>query len=262
MWHCALVNFDSQTPSELEVAWEDIFLSAIRTLTSLTHENEVASNQLLINTMWYDGKVKKGIVVLAEILRGTALHKEKLLEAEEGLNRRTLRKHLHFCYDLVIFCLNTMTNVTDHVNAPEALAEYKMSETLFIVWLTRWLVQHTGSFRDAIANGSFGHSNDSNEKGERALEKEEEEDLVTAGNGFILLACLMKPQRTSTQNVIARRKTILAEMPQEVDPIKFMINTLKAFCNFYHYSVGSLSIAIVTPVKLLIDILKDIDREY
>jgi hypothetical protein len=31
-----------------------------------------------------------------------------------------------------------------------------------------------------------------------------------------------------------------------------MKNTLKAFCNFYHYSLGDLSVAIVAPVGQLI----------
>jgi hypothetical protein len=38
--------------------------------------------------------------------------------------------------------------------------------------------------------------------------------------------------------------------------VTLIINTLKAFCNFYHYKMGDLSVAIVTPVKKLIDKLE------
>ena len=35
--------------------------------------------------------------------------------------------------------------------------------------------------------------------------------------------------------------------------VTFIINTLKAFCNFYHYAIGDLSVAVVAPVKTLIE---------
>ena len=38
-----------------------------------------------------------------------------------------------------------------------------------------------------------------------------------------------------------------------------MIKTLKAFCNFYHYSVGDLSVAVIAPVVKLIAGLEKID---
>ena len=40
--------------------------------------------------------------------------------------------------------------------------------------------------------------------------------------------------------------------------ITLMIKTLKAFCNFYHFSIGPLSVAIVTPVLKLIKDLENI----
>ena len=60
----------------------------------------------------------------------------------------------------------------------------------------------------------------------------------------------------------AIRRLILEEMPSDKNGkptgVALIINTLKAFCNFYHFSLGELSMAIVEPVKQLIYQMSDI----
>ena len=108
---------------------------------------------------------------------------------------------------------------------------------------------------------------------ERDLTKEEEESLVLAGNGFIFLVWFMKlPQnadeislcdsnRTSldlmeheqkNNNELAiTRQQIFSLMPCSKGKL-YISNTLKAFSNYYHYSIGELSFAVVAPVRKLI----------
>jgi hypothetical protein len=42
--------------------------------------------------------------------------------------------------------------------------------------------------------------------------------------------------------------------------VTMIINTLKAFCNYYHLSLGQLSFAVVAPVKKLIQELEDVEE--
>ena len=93
----------------------------------------------------------------------------------------------------------------------------------------------------------------------------EEDRLVAAGNACVLLACLMtEPEEISEEpestNTI--RNLIIEQMPKHEDGsstgVTMIINTLRAFCNFYHYSLGELSVAVVTPVKKLIQELEDL----
>ena len=108
---------------------------------------------------------------------------------------------------------------------------------------------------------------------ERDLTKEEEESLVLAGNGFTFLVWFMKqPQnadkislcdsnRTSldlmeheqkNNNELAiTRQQIFSLMPYSKGKL-YISNTLKAFSNYYHYSIGELSFAVVAPVRKLI----------
>jgi hypothetical protein len=129
------------------------------------------------------------------------------------------------------------------------------SDHMFLSWLTTWLVGETGSFREAVVASTLGNAQSNH--ADRKLENEEDERLVTAGNGFVLLACLMLHKNGDTQGttqVRAVRQTILSKLPGDNagDKVTFVQNTLTAFCNFYHYSIGDLSVAVVAPVKKLI----------
>jgi hypothetical protein len=68
-----------------------------------------------------------------------------------------------------------------------------------------------------------------------------------------------EPESTNTI-----RNLIIEEMPRHEDGsstgVAMIINCLKAFCNFYHFSLGDLSVAIVTPVKMLIGELEELQK--
>lgn len=249
-------------------------------------------------------------------------------------------------YDTIIFCLNSLTNVCEcrellsdaqkQIMSKKVLYvnEFEMhDEEPALVWLAKWLVSETKSYRDAILNAmpstpskndeeiddgdgekKNGNKDTSSKKKrkkkvmeERDLSKQEQESLVIAGNGFVLLVCLMKisssksplssfsfqPLSSSSRSnfgnshcnqkdekdfVTKIRQSVLCQMPKinaventadenEVDKkgaasstdggISFMIRVLKAFLNFYHYSIGDLSVAVVEPVLKLVEELKN-----
>ena len=255
----------SQSSAEVALL-DEIALSTLRTLTSLTHDNDVAGS-LLMSSYNVNVSVSRtstflpGVLILANLLRQTALNSNS--------DEKRSSKHLHHAYDMVIFCLNTLSNAVKAENLPTALAEYTVpvtsrsdnstgkgctstSNELFLTWLSRWLFNETISFRDAVMLGTFGekaYQDISHEM--RDLEKHEEEHLITAGNGFILLACLMIQSNVHDHQLSAKiRKLILDELQVNKNGggLQLIKNTLKAFCNFYHYSLGDLSVAIVAPV--------------
>jgi hypothetical protein len=164
---------------------------------------------------------------------------------------------------MVVFCLNTLTNAINAKGLRDALAENTASEgKSFVQWLAAWVVEQTNGFREAILSASFGVNNNNN-NGQvatdpgRGLEKHEEEPLVLAGNACILLVCLMK----SSETAAPLRDVILGELPE--NGLVFIQNTLRAFCNFYHYSLGDLSVAIVGPVaELITDLDSMINSSY
>jgi hypothetical protein len=145
-----------------------------------------------------------------------------------------------------------------------------VNECSGLTWLTRWVVSKTLGFRDSLMKGSFGSNACATDDGgiglvERAdsgLESGEEENLVTSGNGFVLLAYLIveecdSPSSSWTSSLQGIRDCILKELPindedGESGGIQYIIKVLKAFCNFYHYSVGDLSVAVIAPVVKLI----------
>ena len=107
-----------------------------------------------------------------------------------------------------------------------------------------------------------------NSQQSRDLEHHEDEFLVQAGNGFILLAYFLiggnstdsKPDSSLDKKIC---QEIMAEMPIDDDGksrgVALIVNTLKAFCNFYRYSIGELSVAVIDPVLKLISKLEKIN---
>lgn len=243
-----------------------IVLLGLRTLTSLTHENEVPREQMIMCNNNGEGEEEsiRGLDVLAELVF-------ELEEKRDGNGKKVDASHskeedLHR-YDSTIFCLNILANIVEGENVRRLLAEIKVpspsGEILWIKWLCQWLVTQTASFRDAILG--IGKKNRSGSE-QRELQKNEEDKLVAAGNGCVLLACLMtepdsiseEPESTNTI-----RNLIIGQMPVDRDGsstgVTMIVNTLKAFCNFYHYSLGGLSVAIVAPVKKLIQELEEME---
>jgi hypothetical protein len=256
----------SQSSAEVTLL-DEIALFTLRTLTSLTHDNALAGSLLMSSykvnvSVSRTSTVLPGVLILADLLRQTV----SISNSDE---KRSCKK-LHYAYDMVIFCLNTLSNAVKAENLSMALTEYTIpvmsgiensnlkgrtsssKDELFLTWLSRWLFNETTSFRDAVMRGTFGKKASQDTSREmRNLEKHEEEHLITAGNGFILLACLMIQTHVEDQQLSAKiRKLILDELQVNKNGggLQLIKNTLKAFCNFYHYSLGDLSVAIVAPV--------------
>jgi hypothetical protein len=247
-----------------------IVLLGLRTLTSLTHDNAVAGEQLTMCSSRgeSDEESIRGLNVLTELV--FALERRGDDNDKKAEASRSKDEDLHR-YDSTIFCLNTLANIVEGADVRRLLAEIKVAstsgETLWLKWLCQWLVIQTASFRDAIMG--IGKKDGSSSSQQRELQKNEEDKLVAAGNGCVLLACLMtEPDSISEEpestNII--RNLIIDQMPVNKDGsstgVTMIVNTLKAFCNFYHYSLGDLSVAIVTPVKKLIQELEEMENGY
>jgi hypothetical protein len=169
-------------------------------------------------------------------------------------------------------------NVRRTIAAMECPRGHRRRPTPFLTWLAQFLVAETKSFRDSILKGSFGCGQvdgSSELHSDRELDKNEQEQLVTAGNGCVLLACLLmdppldrtKYVETGLKEVTRKiRELIISEMPVDERSglptgTLFIQNTLKAFSNFLYYSVGDLSVAVVAPVRKLISELEKIKVE-
>ncbi|KAL7536695.1 hypothetical protein ACHAXR_007342 [Thalassiosira sp. AJA248-18] len=243
--------------------------SALKTLTSLTHENSVACNQILSSYHWKirlptssQGSAPSQITGLDIIFS----YLFKTVPLKQGPNSA----HHSSNYDNIVFCLNILTNVVEMVPNPTksmiqaiAVSVESNAQTSGISWLAQWVVSRTSGFQNSIMKGSFGtvaegrSDIDTNE-----LKAGEEDNLVISGNGFVLLACLMIDEDVFVSKNI--RDSVIAELPIGSDGnsggIQFMIKALKAFCNFYHYSVGDISVAVIAPVVKLITGLEKIIR--
>ncbi|KAL3939198.1 MAG: hypothetical protein SGBAC_006035 [Bacillariaceae sp.] len=243
-----------------------IMLMGLRMLTSLTHDNEVAGEQL---TTWSsqgatgDGSIR-GLDILTNLVfmlegSGHETKKESSLRSQEAYHHR---------YDCIVFCLNTLANIVEASDVRRLLTEIKVDapsgKILWLEWLCQWLKIQTASFQDAILDA--GTKNGQSSSQERELQKAEEDRLVAAGNSCVLLACLMmEPESVSEEPELTNtiRRLIVDQMPKGKDGVSkgaiMIVNTLKAFCNFYQLSLGDLSVAIVAPVKKLIQELQTID---
>ena len=248
------------TDKLLDGVWGEISLEVLRMVTSLTHENQAAAK---------------------------AVEKSKATNNREAIqpSLTTMARVLHYCvcnklptscdkvkYDATIFCLNSLANVIESGAARKLVAELSILDGLkdgkdkqpFLRWLVQWLVSETSSFQDAVVGSTFGAS--PSKHSERRLEAHEDDKLVRAGNGFVLLACLMLGNAADDSVDVPNsvQRIILEGLPAQNNPSKilFMMNTLKAFCNFYRYSVGDLSVAVVAPVKQLIGKLEVLQKSF
>mmetsp|Transcript_7117 Transcript_7117/g.8847 ORF Transcript_7117/g.8847 Transcript_7117/m.8847 type:complete len:352 (+) Transcript_7117:3-1058(+) len=261
-------------------ALPEIVLASFRTLTSMTHENELAGVQLMKKYIVPSDESKKpedsvyGVEVLITVLHSLITLQQDIRDG----TRAEPETHQKNVYDAIVFTLNTLTNVLETPSANDArraVLDHKMSSngsnkiSSTLAWLASWVVSQTSTFQDAvIIDGCFGDSSkDSNDNSQqRDLQHHEDEFLVQAGNGFILLACFLlgadsshaEPDLSLDHKI---REEIMSEMPNNDGGSKGMsliINTLKAFCNFYRYSIGELSVAVIDPVLKLISKLEKI----
>jgi len=245
--------------------------TALKTLTSLTHENSSACDQLrhvhhwniLLPTSSRESSFSShisGLDIIFNYLFKTATLKQTRNAHQQKMD-----------YDNTIFCLNIMTNMVEMAPSEtrSMFEKIVVNEWPGLTWLTRWVVSKTLRFQDSLMKGSFGSSTCTTDAGtglvecsDSGLESGEEENLVTTGNGFVLLAYLIveecdSPSSSWTSSSQGLRDCILKELPTndedgESGGIQFIIKVLKAFCNFYHYSVGDLSVAVIAPVVKLI----------
>ena len=275
-----------EAPSLFDGVWDETILVILKMLTSLTHENMTAARELetpivrensVIGLLSHaeEGSFFCGVHVIAEVLQHAT---QQMLEAQISGSSHQDGKLL---YDAIIFCLNILANFIESGGSCRIVAEMPILQRQtgmytinggcirFLQWLTRWLVNETTSFREAVVESTFGSSPSKHH--DRQLDAQEDEKLVIAGNGFVLLCCLLLDDDKSNDDNYGPSETaasvILNELPGTNRHLKltYIKNTLKAFCNFYHFSIGDLSLAIVAPVKQLIQRLdsrfKEIERE-
>eukprot|EP00532_Pseudo-nitzschia_australis_P006147 CAMPEP_0168162916 /NCGR_PEP_ID=MMETSP0139_2-20121125/86_1 /TAXON_ID=44445 /ORGANISM="Pseudo-nitzschia australis, Strain 10249 10 AB" /LENGTH=728 /DNA_ID=CAMNT_0008079753 /DNA_START=153 /DNA_END=2338 /DNA_ORIENTATION=- len=269
--HCSKCNLKPAKRSET-------MSLSLRTLTSLTHDNPLAADQMKIS----NNSCVEGIDVLANLV----FHLEEYPSSNPTNRKRAtltnLRKatdHDMHRYDGTIFCLTTLANIIEGSGVRSSLIEIKIGlksgATLsWLQWLCQWVVKQTETFRQEILSigsksnntgskniNSNGTSTTDNEDEE--LQNHEEEKLVAAGNGCVVLACLMTDaDADDPESSTTIRKLVKDEMPINLDGnssrLALVVNTLKAYCNYYHISMGQMSFAVVAPVKKLIDELEEI----
>lgn len=252
---------------------DETIMTALKTLTSLTHENEIACDQLISPYPWsvalpVAGKSIRDDHSMSQIsgLEIIFSHLFKTVPKTEDNDGETLNEKSG--YDTTIFCLNILTNIVEMIpNPTKSLAENMVivdDQSSAVSWLAQWIVSKTSGFRGAVMKGSFGSTESAAIAGndDSELRAGEEGNLVTAGNGFVLLSYLMLDDG-ATASSSSIRDIVKKELPTDdagdSGGVKFMIKTLKAFCNFYHYSVGDLSVAVIAPIIKLIAGLEKID---
>ena len=296
---------------------EELILSCLKAITSLTHENRLAGEQLCKERSWCgdsrytcdnmmsassstcsseDGvrTPKSGIGIIFRVLElmirtsDTNGEKDSSISSVSDGYQHHHQLDQKVVYDVRIFCLSILTNAAEtgknarrelskctvvcvdgNVNANEQVLHRPA-----IQWLASWIVDQTHAFRSSLVEAvpSSSSSQKSCNNGEKKKKKfqddegdlaaGEEESLNTTGNGFLLLACLLKRWMDCSEEETRVREMILDEMPEvegSARRVQYIIAGLNAFLNFYHVSLdGALSDAIVTPVVKLIGELKQL----
>jgi hypothetical protein len=280
--------------SQLDQKRSEVMSSALRTLTSLTHDNPLAAEQLKISNVcnasisdnrWEPTDTIRGIDVLAKLV--FKLEDTKSIKTSLPSLKRSTDHDMHG-YDCTLFCLTTFANIIEGSDICRMLTEIDVvlqsgSSISWLKWLCQWIVKQTNSFREEIlaigntkasnkdtknggqisADERNNNSNNSNNDEDEELHKHEEEKLVAAGNGCVVLACLMtEPNDDDPESSVTIQTLIKDQMPPNKDGsssgLTLIVNTLKAYCNYYHISMGQVSFAIIAPVKKLIEELDDI----
>ena len=236
--------------------WFDVSTNILRLLTSLTHDNELAANHII------DHRAQPSWT--AELLH--FLHRTittQLNFHDIGMDKDLSEKMVHFYYDWTIFTLNIFTNLAESSRFHEVRSVFMNTvidgSRCALLWLTDWAVTETHAFRDQTIESNEPATEVSPD---HRLDRREGESLVTAGNAFILLTCMMRKTSKFREDADQARNIIFGRLPMDVrltgqGQINFIIKTLTAFCNYYHYSIGDLSAAVIGPVKLLLSELEE-----
>jgi len=293
----------------------DILLVCLRTLTSLTHDNDLSGQQItqqqqqqqLCNSSSSSSSNNQGKqqpfgteIILSLLYQMVELMEKKNNKKIKQEEQNPMMKYSNNNNNGIM----TLTNIVESANLPDLLSTYLippkgeqqsqeddklLPSSSYLLWLTKWVISETDPFRASVMNESFGKTGNKDDK--YYFDSKVEEHIVTAGNGFIFLACLMvkasslssslSSPRTANTNCSGDKicQSILLQMPQpppslpsDVTSADFqittnnnggserytlMMNTLRSFCNLYYYSVGDdLSVAVLTPVKRLLEELE------
>ena len=248
---------------------------ALRTLTSLTHENHLAAKQMkdLVDVDFPTGLEEdtsdsiQGLAVLANLI----FQLQESKPTKKSGSKRTSDHELHR-YDGTVFSLTTLANVIEDSGSGRILMELELAKSKsgksvsWIKWLCQWVVQQTETFRHdilSIGNNKTDTKKHKSPEKNKGLNSDEEGKLLAAGNGCIVLACLIcKSDGDDPESSHRIRKLIEDQMPPKADgsssELSLVVNTMKAHCNYYHMTMGQMSVAVVAPVKKLIRELEEI----
>jgi hypothetical protein len=257
----------------------DIVHATLRTLMSLTHENVSAAEQVVARSKedeHFDDEASFcGVELLAEIVY--QLQSDLIIPARRRKKKPAVVVHEDddkTRYDSTIFCLNTLANVVEIGDARTIMANMRLpsdDDEMWIRWLCQWVLNRTEGFHDALLGTGNSADQDlttsSRNSSDSDFTSQESEGLNAAGNGCVLLAYLMTEsdhQEDSESSSDAVLEMVVDEMPPYTDGtpsgVSLIRSTLNAFCNLYKCSVGELGDAIITPVRLLIGKLKEIEK--
>ncbi len=246
---------------------------ALRTLTSLTHENHLAAKQMkdFVDVDFptgLEGDTSDSIQGLA-VLANLTFQLQESKPTKKSVSKRATDHELHL-YDGTVFSLTTLANVIEDSGSGRILMELELKSksgksVSWLKWLCQWVVQQTETFRHDIL--SIGNTTDtkkhkSSEKN-KGLNSDEEGKLLAAGNGCVVLACLIcKSDGDDPESSHQIRNLIEDQMPPKADGsssgLSLVVNTMKAHCNYYHMTMGQMGVAVVAPVKKLIRELEEI----
>ena len=263
----AAFDLDKDTLFCGSVSWiGGVSLEVLKTLTSLTHENNEAVSIVTRAEGWQ---------ILAQILYAHG----QVISLPDRHD------------DLAIFALNTLANLVESSASTEPTSDKSYSSIVaqlkvmdkkqekpqnvsFVAWLVRHLVDLTASFQDDLltegednsAESAFGSQSDK-EMDEGTLKEQDRDNLLLAGNGFVFLAYLLvgplthssKNRRRDFEDAAILEGKILDELPGSMytSKLRFLQKVLYAFCNVYRHTVGELSVAIIAPVQSLMQVLRE-----
>ena len=263
--------------------WSDIQLCCLRTLTSLSHENPLCASQIMAHHS-QTNKARtssSGLDVMAQIfyrLEETTSQDDKNHKKKNNhhLNNNSNEERRRF--DASICCLNILANVLETGQVGVTVRSWMLrplkttmtsgggksksdssssSSSSWLTWFSKWVVHKTESFRDKLVAPGSKRKHPSKDS-EEDVPSYRDEDVVAAGNGCVLLACLLLSSDENDDDSVTQddslRTMILDEIPN--GDVRFIINCMRAFCNFYAATVGQLSVAIVLPVQKLISQLE------
>ena len=228
----------------------EAMLVASGLLTSITHENEVAAEQMLGSYKFDDALSKNTKKSGLEIMTGLLFDLVKLQKFNQS-GSDEFSKHR---YDLIIFCLTTLTNTLEEADIAVALSKLKTGggDEHFLEWVTQWIVDQTEPFREKVMSASSNTTASSNNADD--FDETWKENLNTAGNGCIFLACVL-----TADLIVGDELQIIQQQIFQHSPKALIINTAKAYCNFYHFFMGVLTHEVVTAVKKLLEKLENVE---